>query len=406
MCNKSDTSLIQDNVKGPLGARPFPFHHFVSIGTIRAYQLFISPSKGSFCPMHPHCSLYGYQAFKQYNPIKAFLMTTDRLHRCGHDLDNYKTVEVNEMVRWADPVPISPTCSSNPNEELHSVSLINDQGFLLSPRNSKMLSGNSSDSANEANLLFRFAEALDMEGDYDRAITEYRRLLFYFPDSDYRDSSLNNIFFCYYKSQNFLSAIHWGQNNLMNGINSSGNKEIKLFIGASYFRLGNFSLAQNYFKDLMYSDYGNFREESLLLQGLALANEARWAESRQCFANFGSDSKFYREAQECEKLAQKGEELNLRSPTTAGILAIIPGLGYFYDGYEQTAFSAFIVNGLFIWATTQAFRKNNESLGVMLGVLSFGWYVGNIYGSVLSAQRKNIKLKNDLLIKFNIGFKF
>jgi len=356
--------------------------------------------------MYPHCSLYGYQAFKQYNPIKAFLITTDRLHRCGHDLDNYKTVEVNEMVRWADTVPIFPTYSSKPNEELHSVSLINDQVFLLTPRNSKMLGGNSPDSANEANLLFRFAEALDMEGDYDRAITEYRRLLFYFPDSDYRDSSLNKIFFCYYKSQNFLSAIHWGQNILTNGMNSIGNKEIKLFIGASYFRLGNFSLAQNYFKDIMSSDDGILREESLLLQGLALANEARWADSRQCFANFGSDSKFYREAQECKRLAQKGEELNLRSPTTAGILAIIPGLGYFYDGYEQTAFSAFIVNGLFIWATTQAFRKNNESLGVMLGVLSFGWYVGNIYGSVLSAQRKNIKLKNDLLIKFNIGFKF
>jgi len=42
----------------------------------------------------------------------------------------------------------------------------------------------------------------------------------------------------------------------------------------------------------------------------------------------------------------------------------------------------------------------------MLSVLSFGWYAGNIYGSVMSAERRNIKLKNDLLLKYNIGFKF
>jgi len=109
---------------------------------------------------------------------------------------------------------------------------------------------------------------------------------------------------------------------------------------------------------------------------------------------------------QCGKLSQDGKNLDLKSRATAGILAIIPGLGYLYDGYKQTALSSFIVNSLFIWSTVEAFQRDNKSLGAMLSVLSFGWYAGNIYGSVISAERRNIKLKNDLLLKFDVGFLF
>lgn len=112
---------------------PFPFHHFVTLGVIRTYQLLISPSKGSSCPMHPHCSLYGYQAFKQYNPAKALLMTIDRLHRCGHDLDNYEPMEINGFVRWADPVCSSPA-NGKSNKELDTVSPLSDETFLVTPK--------------------------------------------------------------------------------------------------------------------------------------------------------------------------------------------------------------------------------------------------------------------------------
>jgi tetratricopeptide (TPR) repeat protein len=332
-------------------------------------------------------------------------MTIDRLHRCGHDLDNYEPMEINGFVRWADPVCSSPA-NGKSNKELDTVSPLSDETFLVTPTNYTMSASNSSDSVGEAGRLFRFAETLRAEGDYDRAITEYRRLLFYFPDSEFQNSAFKAIFYCYYESQNYLTAIHWGQDILARGMNSIEDNELRLFLGASYFKLGNFSLARNYFAEVISTDEGVFREKSYLLQGLAFAKEAHWDYAQKCFAGVTSDSELYEAAQECAKLAQEGKKLTLKNPTAAGILAIIPGLGYLYDGYEQTALAAFIVNGLFIWATVEAFRKDNESLGTMLSVLSFGWYAGNVYGSVLSAHRRNIKLKNDLLVKFDVGFKF
>lgn len=37
------------------------------------------------CPMHPSCSEYSRQALKKYGPIRGWIMTTDRLIRCGRD---------------------------------------------------------------------------------------------------------------------------------------------------------------------------------------------------------------------------------------------------------------------------------------------------------------------------------
>jgi putative component of membrane protein insertase Oxa1/YidC/SpoIIIJ protein YidD len=86
---------------------PYPPHRFMTLGAIRTYQLLIAPSKGSECPMHPHCSLYGQMAFGRFNPMQAFIMTADRLHRCGHDLMNYDSVEVNDSVKFYDSLPDS-----------------------------------------------------------------------------------------------------------------------------------------------------------------------------------------------------------------------------------------------------------------------------------------------------------
>ncbi len=385
---------------------PYPFHQLMTLSAVRTYQLLVSPSKGSFCPMHPHCSLYSYQAFKRYNPIKAFLMTADRLHRCGHDLDNYETVEVDRFVRFLDPIhPFLADNESNSNADTWSE--IHSQVWLNTTQKTDIsVQISSDDSLTEDSRLFHFAETLQSEGDYDRAITEYRRLLFYFPNSRFQKQALKSLFHCYYKAKQYLIAIHWGQDILSKDVGLTDESELKFFIGASYFKLDNFPLARNYFAEAATRDNGVIKEKSILSQGLSYAKEASWEDAEKSFAGISLDSKFSDNARKCRKLCQEGKKLGLRNPTTAGVLAIIPGLGYLYDGYKQSALSSFIVNGLFIWSTFEAFRKDNQGVGIMLGILSFGWYAGNIYGSVISAQRRNIKLRNDLLLKFDIGFQF
>jgi uncharacterized protein len=69
------------------------------------FQRVISRADGDRCPMHPSCSHYAATVFKRYNPITAWILTCDRLLRCGHDeMRTAPQVLVNGAPHAYDPV--------------------------------------------------------------------------------------------------------------------------------------------------------------------------------------------------------------------------------------------------------------------------------------------------------------
>lgn len=52
---------------------------------ISFYQKIISPAVGNRCGMRPSCSAYGKQAFQTHGFFLGWIMTCDRLMRCGRD---------------------------------------------------------------------------------------------------------------------------------------------------------------------------------------------------------------------------------------------------------------------------------------------------------------------------------
>jgi len=49
------------------------------------YRKYISGADGDRCPMHPSCSTYSLEAFKKHGLLKGWIMTCDRLLRCGRN---------------------------------------------------------------------------------------------------------------------------------------------------------------------------------------------------------------------------------------------------------------------------------------------------------------------------------
>lgn len=73
--------------------------------SIRIYQKYLSRSDGDRCPMYPSCSAYARQAFKTHGPIKGWILTTDRLLRCGHDeVDLSDRIRINGKYVTPDPL--------------------------------------------------------------------------------------------------------------------------------------------------------------------------------------------------------------------------------------------------------------------------------------------------------------
>ncbi|MDY6822565.1 MAG: membrane protein insertion efficiency factor YidD [Thermodesulfobacteriota bacterium] len=72
---------------------------------ISLFKKYISPIDGDRCPMHPTCSQYSSNAFQKHGAIMGWIMTCDRLMRCGrNELAVSPRIFVNGKPKCHDPV--------------------------------------------------------------------------------------------------------------------------------------------------------------------------------------------------------------------------------------------------------------------------------------------------------------
>jgi hypothetical protein len=66
---------------------------------------YISPIDGKNCPMYPSCSSYSLQCLEKHGLFIGWVMTCDRLLRCGRDeLRLSPEIVVNDELRCYDPL--------------------------------------------------------------------------------------------------------------------------------------------------------------------------------------------------------------------------------------------------------------------------------------------------------------
>ena len=98
----------------PEGVKEGPVNEFNPlVSIVRFYQgplNHLSAVKQSGCPMYPECSHYSIESFKKHGSFVGWMMTCDRLMRCGRDevklappiivdgkLKNYDSVNNNDF---------------------------------------------------------------------------------------------------------------------------------------------------------------------------------------------------------------------------------------------------------------------------------------------------------------------
>ena len=377
----------------------FPYHRLVTNTLSYGYKNIISPVNQSSCSMYPTCSQYAINSFKKDSFLVAWLKTSDRLIRCSNDSHNYYRVLVNGMVRFYDPVDYKLNEYEFKNSNYKSFTLTKVDNGIDVPDNNPVQNVN-------ANLLFEFAQNLEYEGQTEKAITEYKRLLSYYPKSAYEAKAMESIFRLLYKQEKYLEAIKWGKRILRKDNVEIDFDKLRYFMGCGYYRLENFDQAIKYFKELRNTANTELIARTYLLEGLSYVSQEKWDEAIDIFSHIDINSPYYDKSQEFISLSKEGKNLDLKDPKLAGTLAVIPGLGYLYSGYNEAARSSFFVNSLFIWATVKSFESGNNGLGSLLAVFSAGFYSGNIYGSVQTARRKNDLIKQEHIMKFDLDFKF
>lgn len=83
-----------------------------------------------------------------------------------------------------------------------------------------------------------------------------------------------------------------------------------------------------------------------------------------------------------------------KSPAVSGLMSMLPGGGFAYCNRYHDALAALLINGALIYASVEAFDDGNQALGALLGTIELGFYGGNIYGGISSAHKHNRDILN------------
>jgi hypothetical protein len=241
-------------------------------------------------------------------------------------------------------------------------------------------------------LCLLFADSLLASHDYYRAITEYKRSLFCLPDSakDLRARAIMGIGKALFLGGEHSRAASWLLKNKDSlALNSSDNLWRKLLFSSL--------IKSKQTRSAIALSRRLHGEESVFYRSIALAQERKWREAAEELAKIQPSSGYYGLAQSDISICREASSARYRNPKLAGFIGFIPGAGYLYAGHKKSAFSALIMNAVFIYSTVEAFDSGMYVFGGFLSLLSLTWYSGSIYGSIHAAERYNRRLDENYM---------
>ncbi len=244
---------------------------------------------------------------------------------------------------------------------------------------------------------YDFAMSLFNEGEYYRAITEWKRFIYYFPKSNLIDDATLFIGKSYFMGEKYDDAINKFMDFREAFPDSNLIPECLYLRGITHFKKEEYHLARGLF-ELVRTKYPDsiWADKSVIMNSWSYAKEGDFHEANAKIKQEKiMDEKLRLMVKEFSSEIEKGEMIPKKSPRTAGLLAaILPGSGHFYLGRYKDGTVAFLLNASFIWGAVASFQQGNYAVGGILTFFEVGWYTGNIYSAVGAAHKYN-KLEED-----------
>ena len=221
----------------------------------------------------------------------------------------------------------------------------------------------------------KFAKDLDLY----QAITNFKRAMILLDDEDaYRMQEIEyNIILSYYLAQKYDDVIE------------SFEKSSLCYVDKSF----------EAFEDLLiilYESYREMQDEEKTQKILEILSESYSTTEKKIVlssylieGDIDTLKKDYPEKKNIQNMI-KIYERDKKSVMTAQLLnTFIPGSGYLYIGQKKSAATAFLLNGLFIYASYEFFHRGWTAAGVITASFEAGWYFGGIYGAGQEANFYN-----------------
>jgi tetratricopeptide (TPR) repeat protein len=244
--------------------------------------------------------------------------------------------------------------------------------------------------------MISFADTLYLQKDYYRAITEYERVIFFYPQHPLAKTAQFQIVESYFKGEKYDQAINLFS-KLADEHESDEIGPMSLFrLGEVYYQKSDYEKAKSVFTQFVDKYPKDGRVDSARLKiGWSSLNQGDWNNAIKEFHAVQVNSPLRLQAEGLAEEAKHFPDIPEKSPALAGVLSgVLPGAGQLYIDKPRDSIISFLLNGAFIWASAESFRHHNNAVGGVLLFFEAGWYTGNIYNAVNGAKKYNLRAED------------
>jgi len=232
-----------------------------------------------------------------------------------------------------------------------------------------------------------YADYLFEEGDYFRAITEYKRFIFLSPNPEEKLFAKKRILSSYKKACRYEEAMDY-----LETFQSEGLKNLEK--GKLNILMGNAARARTFFES-------NDSDTAKILKGWTYFEEANWEKAGEEFLIISDNSALSTIAENLSAYAEKADtEIEERNVLLSALFSsIIPGSGRFYAGRPGDGFFSFLtvaIPSLISYVYWKKNRKKASSIAISFAAI---FYVGDIYGSIVAIEEFNKVKEKEYLEK-------
>ena len=271
---------------------------------------------------------------------------------------------------------------------------------------SQSFAGSESQGASNPYLIlspdkqFNYAQDLFSSKDYLTAVNEYKRFIYFFPKDKRVELAMYRIGMSHYLGGHYQEAVSAFKKLTEQYFETEYSIKSYYKISDAYINLKAFDQALIDLNNLVTITHDeDVKDEAYYRIGWIYIETASWDEARRYFDKISTKNSFKYKLEKLSAELDKEKDIPKKDPKLAGALSIVPGAGYLYCERYQDALISFLLNGGLIYAAYESFDKGHDGLGGLLTFVGFGFYAGNIYGSVTSAHKFNRKETGQFIYK-------
>lgn len=237
---------------------------------------------------------------------------------------------------------------------------------------------------------FAYAKDLFETGDYATSIVEFKRFIHHFPEDKRVVEARYTIGLCWFHEGKYQDALHVFEDIYTKTPEDPFAVEACFMAVKCHERNGNSVLGAVELQNIIRSTKKDtVKNRALYALGFLHLENGSWDKAEDALTKVSPEGRaLYSVDQIVNELTKTGD-IPRKNPVAAGVFAIVPGGGFLYCGRPRDALVSFLINGGLIYSAVRSFKREDYGLGGVVAFVGFGFYAGNIYGSVASAHKYN-----------------